>query len=447
MGDWYDENIKVTNKAYDNLKEQVDQVSSSIGSKDKDELDKKMSDLKEKVDELLKLFKDLNAAVNEIGRQIESGKNLSPILAGNLFQLNNKLEEQRKKMEQIEEYNNHKPADNTICEYLVMVNEACAAFSVYTNIESLAVKGIIQNIMLDKGVPSAVSTINQKANGLSQPNDFALKEPAKIFSTSLIDAESLTTKSGTLGFAGDIAQFATDVLVKRYCGVFTGTVNHDYKIEFRNNAGQNWWTYGVQMKGILSLRYPKGKVNGGIIKMKGNLEGNATKFTFFEDIEKEDDFRNAGKGIGLQVIPIKTFTPLAVSFATSERDIMGFGALARGLATPAYFNFGVDAEYDVNANKIKIFLTNTEIDFTSYVANVFVFVMIGMDQLPYIKHMTFPIHTVKLTLGTLIKEHNEFDVKKDSKGNISFKGKYNKHIGNKTTERETDLNFSIEAKK
>ena len=32
----------------------------------------------------------------------------------------------------------------------------------------------------------------------------------------------------------------------------------------------------------------------------------------------------------IEVVPIKTYTPLAVSFATSERDIRGFGAIDRG---------------------------------------------------------------------------------------------------------------------
>lgn len=442
LENWCDGNINVTNKAYDKLQNAIEEVKSSISSKDKAELDKKMDDVKEKVDALLKLFKDLNTAGKNISNAAKSGKNLSPNLAGNLSELNNKLSDERNKMQQIEEYENHSGSDFTICELLVAVNEVCAAFSVYTNIESKVLTTIIKSIAIDKGVPYEVGTMTN--NRLPPDIEFSGKESSKIFATSVFDAESLSTKLGKLGIAGDIVQFATDVLMKKYCGVFKGTVNHNYNIEFRNKTGQNWWTYGVEMKGVLTLRYPKDGAKGNIIKMKGNLEGNATKFTFFEDIEKEDDFKAVSKSTGLQVIPIKTFTPLAVSVATSERDVLGFGAIARGLATPAYFNFIVDAEYDVDAKKIKIFLTETTIDFTTYVANQFVFIMIGMG-LPLIRHMVFPIHKVKLTLGTLIKEHHEFDVEEDSKGNPSFKGEYNKHIGNKTTERETDLNFTIKA--
>ncbi len=444
--EWPEENIRATKKAEDKLEEAITQVSSGLGSKDKAELDKNLNDLKDKVKDVLKLYKDLNTAGKQIAQLAKSGKKFSPNLYTNLTTLNNTLNDNAKKMKQIEEFADHKPADNTICEYLIMVNEACAAFSVYTNLECLAIKGIIKNITLDKGVPKATSIINEKAKGLSEPNDFALKEPAKIFSTSLLDAESLTSKLGTAGFAGDIVQFATDFLMKKYCGVFKGNVRHDYNVEFRNSSGQNWWTYGVEMKAALSLRYPKEKANGNIIKMKGNIEGNGTKFSFFEDIEKEDGFQEGSKG-KIEVVPIKAYTPFSVSQATSELDVMGFGAIARGLATPAYFNIPVDAEYNVNENKIKLFINPAIIDFSPAVSNQLVFLLIGGDLLPYVKRMSFPIHKAHRTLSSVVRDHNEFDVLKDAKGNLSFKGKANKHLGDKGSKMEHDLNFTISAKK
>jgi hypothetical protein len=444
LENWCDENIAVTNKAYDKLKDEVDRVKGEISSKDKAELQKKIDEIKENVDAAIKLFQDLNTAGKEIARLAKSGTNLSPNLAGNLSALNNTLEDQRKKMKQIEEFNNHEPSDNTICEYLVMVNEACAAFSVYTNIECLAIKGIIKNIALDKGVPTTVGTMVN--NRLPPDLEFTGKESAKIFATSLVDAESLSTKLGQAGFAGDLVQFATDVLMKKYCGVFKGHLTHNYTIEFRNSSGQNWWTYGVEMKAALFLRYPKENSKGNIIKMKGNLEGNGTKFTFFEDVEKEDGFHEGTRG-KIEVVPIKVFTPLAVSEATSERDILGFGAIARGMATPAYFNIPIDAEYDVDAEKIKIFLNPPIIDFSRAVSNQFVFLLVGADLIPYIKRILFPINKANVTLGAVIRSNNEFSVDKDSKGNLSFTGKGNKHIGDKTTTRETELNFTITAKK
>ncbi len=165
--EWPEDNTRETKKALEKLKEAVDQVNPSLGSKDKAEMDKKLSDIKDKMDDVLKLFKDLNTAGKQIAQFAKSPKNVSPNLYGNLADLKSTLNDQAKKMKQIQEVSDHKPADNTVCEYLVMVNEACAAFSTFTNLFSKSIATIIVNIGLDKGAP-----------------DFALKEPAKIFAIS-----------------------------------------------------------------------------------------------------------------------------------------------------------------------------------------------------------------------------------------------------------------------
>jgi hypothetical protein len=326
-----------------------------------------------------------------------------------------------------------------------MLNEACAAFSTFTNVWAKTMSSRIQNIILDKAVPKAASEA-QGAVGISAPADFPVKEATKIYATSKFDAKSLTEKLGKAGIAGDILQFATEVLLKIYCEVFTGHFTHGYTIDFRNGKGETWWNYGVSMEATLTLRYPKKNISGTVIKMKGNLEGNATNFTFFEDIAKEDEFQEGSQG-KLEVVPIKSFTPLAVSVATSERDILGFGAIARGLATPAYFNIVIDAEYDVDANTIKISVDDALVDFMPWVANQFVFILYGGDLIPWIKKMTFPIHKARLTINGVLKDQNEFPVKKDAKGNLSFEGKGSRHIGDATTVRETELKFTLSGKK
>jgi hypothetical protein len=74
-----------------------------------------------------------------------------------------------------------------------------------------------------------------------------------------------------------------------------------------------------------------------------------------------------------------------------------------------------------------------------------VFLLIGGDLLPYVKRMSFPINKVYRTLGSVVRDNNEFDVKKDSKGNLSFSGKANKHLGTGADKIEHDLNFTISA--
>ena len=446
LGNLCDKNIAEVDKAFDKLKNSAAKVADGISPKDKAELEKKIADVKDKVDNVLKLYKDLNKAGKETAQLAKSGKRLPHGLAGNLSTLNDNLADQSEQLKALEKIAEHEPLDNTVCEYIVILNEACAAFQTVTNLWSRSIFTILANIATDKAAPAIAGGINDAGVGIDAPNDFPLKEMTKIYATSKVDAESLSTKLGKAGIAADLAQFALDVLLKIYCGVFKGTFTHDYNIEFRNNDGENWWTYGADMKAVLFLRYPKDKNNGGIIKMKGNLEGNAIKFNFWQDIAKENDFHAVSKG-KIIVVPIKTFTPLSVSLATSERDILGFGAIARGLATPAYFNIPIDAEYDVDAKKIKIFVNDAFIDFSNLVANQFVFLMVGQDLIPYPKKMDFPIHKAKTTINGIFISFKEFDVVKDSKGNESFKGKGTRHIGDKTSIRETNLNFTLTAKK
>ncbi|HKB45238.1 MAG TPA: hypothetical protein VKC90_12645, partial [Chitinophagaceae bacterium] len=446
LNNWADENINENNKAYDNLKEAVAKAEGNISPKDKAELDKKMNDVKDKVNDALKLFKDLNNAGKQTADLLKTAKNISPNLSGNLSDLNNALADNAKQMKSFSNLTKHEPQDNTICEYCVMVNEACAAFSAFTNFWSTSLKTIITNVALDKGVPKTVDIVNTNGMQIPAPLDFIPKEIAKIYATSKFDAESLETKLGNAGVAGDVLQFTSDVILKTYCGTFSGQIKHDYTIDFRNKDGVTWWKYGVVVQGALSLRYPKEGSHGKIIKMKGNFEGNATKFTFYENVEAEDGFHEGSKG-KIEVVELKVLKPAAVPFVSSLNDPAGFGAVARTIATPACFNITLDAEYDVDEKKIKLFVNNALIDFSPAVINQLIFLEVGADLFPYIKRMMFPIHPVLRTFRSVIWKNNEFTMVKDAKGNLSFTGNANKHLGSKTDAIEHYLNFSINAVK
>ncbi|MEO5562965.1 MAG: hypothetical protein ABIR18_06005 [Chitinophagaceae bacterium] len=446
MDNWGDDNIEETKKAFDHLEEQVDKVKEDISAKDKAELGKKMSDVKAKVDDLLKLFKDLNTAGKATADIAKKGKKMPPSLKQNLSELGNTLSGHARQMKEFNRVANHEPFEENICEYLVMVNEACAAFSTITNVATLNIWGIVKNIAVDKVVPKAVGTTNEAAGGVEAPYDFPLKEATKIYATSKIDAESLVSKMGKAGITGDLVQFATDVLLKIYCGTFSGEITHDYTINFRNSNGETWWKYGVKMKGALSLRYPKKGAEAGIIKMKGSIEGNAINFTFYQNVAVEESFKEGTKE-KIEVVELKVLKPPAVPFVSSQVDKFGFGAAARTLVTPASFFIRIDAEYDPDDNKIKLFINPALIDFTPLIKNTFIFLLVGADLLPYIKKMDFPIHPAQLTIKGSLNKDNEFTVDKDKSNNLSIVAKRNRHIGSPKDKIETDLNFYISAKK
>jgi hypothetical protein len=440
---WVQDNIELTKKAFNKLKEEAKTVEEEISSTDKAELQKKMQDTKKKVDVALKLFSDLNTAAKNLSDAI--GHNPMPeSLASNLSELNDQLYQQQQEMQKLYDAASHKPYDNTVCEYLVMLNEACAAFSTFTNVWTKSVTGILKNITLDKGIPKSVD-VSLETQGVKNPNTAsAIKQPSKLFATALADAESLASLSGTAGFAGDLIQFATEHLMRTYCTVFTGTVQHNYKITYRNNENVTWWEYDYKTESAITLRYPKKNGGGSTIKMKGNIEGNATKFNFYQNVEVMDDFKEEMKG-RVKLTAYKLYTPPAIPFATSQKDALGFGAVARGIATPAYFNIPIDAEFNVDANTMKVFLNDALIDFTPMVKYSYAFAGIAAG-IPLITRVDFPINKARLTLNAVVSRNNELQVERDSKNNLIIKGSGERHIGSAADNIEHTINFNLTAK-
>jgi hypothetical protein len=401
---WVQDDIELTHKTYDKLKAEAERVESLLAEKDKAELEKKLDEVDKRVDLVLKLYNELTKASADLANSVKKGTSPTPILYDNLSQLNDKLNEQKKAMQQLYDVANHEPYDNTICEYLVMLNEACAAFSTFTNVWSKSIATILKNIVLDKATPKAVEIANEKVG--SNLGDFGAGDKAagKVFATAQLDAEGLFGKLSAASFTGDIMQFATDVLMKKYCGIFKGEVKHDYKITYRNNSGATWWSYSYNTTSVITFRYPKSN-SGKIIKMKGTIEGNATEFKFFQDVEQMDAFREQMKGRA-KLTPIPLWKPVSVSFASSQKDELGFGAVARGIATPSYFNIPVDAEYDTDAETIKIFLNDPIIDFTPLVKYTYGYIAIAAG-IPLVTRVDFPINKAKLTMNAVVYQNNE----------------------------------------
>jgi len=446
MGDMADSNITQTKKAYDKLVKRVDEVKPDISSKDAADLDKKMADIKDKKDAAITLFKDINDATKKLGAMVAKGKGLPDNLNGNLAELNNTLAGQASDMAKLDEFSNHEPSDNTICEYLVMLKEACAAFSTITNVFSKSVGTILSNITLDKGVPAAIGLGTQSIGTPVDPDKEGVsKETGKIFATALTDANGLTSKIGVAGIAGDLVTMASDYLLKKYCGLYEGSIKHNYTVIFRNDDHQIWWKYGVEMEAAFSLRYPKDKTGGRTIKMKGNIEGNATKFTFFADALQAVKDEMQGRDKFVKVVVLKDFLPLAIPFASSQQDKMGFGAAARAVATPSYFNIPVDAEYNTDAETIKLFVNDALVDFSPAVENREIYLVVAV--LPMVRWMTYPIFKAQQMIKGSFKEKNEFPMTGGNTAKPQCNDKVARHIGKDTDPFEIFLNSSISIQK
>jgi len=428
--DWTGENKEETNKAHELVKSRIGKIQQGIGQTDKADLDKKMKQLEQDVAISQSLFDELNNAAKELGK---SKTALPASLRENLSQLNDMLVNHYTQTKKIRELAEHDPFDNTICEYMVMVNEACAAFSTFTNLGKVGL-AILTRIVTD------YTPLGQNTSGQASSNNYggAAKTPAILFARSKLDAEKITAAR----FAADVMEYVTSFLIKKYCGIIKGTIEHDYQIVYRNKLGTTWWKYDYKTAAAITLRYPKNNSGGKIIKMKGSIEGNATQFNFFQDVEQMDDFKEQMQGRA-KLTPILIHRPVAVPFSTSQYT--GLGAVARGMGTPSYFYIPIDAEYDTDANTITLFLNDPMIDFSALVNYTYGYIGIAAG-IPLVTRVTFPINKAKLTLNAVVSQNNELEVNKDAKNNLVIKAKGERHIGSETSEIEHKINYSLTAK-
>ncbi|MDB5156015.1 MAG: hypothetical protein JWR50_722 [Mucilaginibacter sp.] len=429
-----------TQKAYEKLKNSVDALKPQLTSADAQELKKKMDDVTAKKEIVIKLYNDLDKMGKGIdGIEKKSGP-IPPDISANLSKATDLLSNQARQMEIANQMADHQPADNTICEYLVMANEACAAFSTFTNVWAKSLGGVLKNIAIDKVVPAGAGATNGAA-GASGDAANIHKECDKVATSAITDAESLTSKLSIGGFAGDLAQMLIDHFLKKYCVVMSGTLSEEYQCTYRNKDKAVWWQYSYITGATVSMRYPKNNQGGNIIKMKGNIEGNATKFTIYQKASEIDEFKEAMKNRA-KLYSLQLHAPAAVPFSTSQNDKLGFGAVARAIATPAYFNIPFDADYDLEGKKIKMYLNAPIMDFNRYLVQYIYAYLTFPLGIPLVTRIDFPINSVKLTLGKVIEKNNEFDVKTaGDKVSVDKKGDFK--IGDESSSIEHTIKFSV----
>ena len=446
--------MEATGIAFDRLKARASKLKGTISPSQSAELDKKIAEVKQVVDDIQDIVDLIKKGKREINEEIKAGNGLPDNIANHLTKLNLIIVSKAKEVKQISDIAAHEPYENTVCEYIVMLSEACAAFTTFTSgwisvltstAKNIAINGTMDRLDLNNPQQEAGEVYEKKKS--SSNKIWAGKQGAKVFSVFGL----LSSKTGNLSnhwkqaqFGANLINFSTGVLLRSYCGVFKGNVTHTYEINYRNGDGEIWWSYAFKLEGAINLRYPKTGIKDGIIKMKGNIEGNATKFAFSANPAKNPQFVHDTKG-KVDVMILKSMTPLhlpvSASFATQD-----WGWIARATATPAYFNIAVDAEYNTETEKIKLFIKPATLDFSEFVYNRQVFILWSAG-LPLLRLMDYPISKAKLTMNAAVKDQNEFPMKKTVRNDLFFTLDASRHIGTKNDLVEHILELKIIAKK
>lgn len=418
----------------------VEDTKKDLNAKQKATVDAKVKNLKAKADKLRLVFNDINKAGQLFAKAAGKGVALPENLSANISDLRQALHEHEEQTQRILDQVEHTTEGYSICETLEMVSEACAAFSTVTNFLG-NFKKIAANIMADKVKPLINTQLNEYAFDKKLPNE-AIVPPLKLITAASNNAGELMTDGGMSGVASDIAQLYSNIYLKELCTNFEGQLTHTYNVNFRNSDLNTWWKYGYTTKAKLTLRFPKSRGAGTTVTMKGHIEGNATDFSFFQDVAIEDEFWRTSKG-HTRVTQLLLISPPAVPFATSQNDPAGFGMFARMAATPAYYNFPVDAVYDKENGTIRLFLTEGGVDFSPLVRNRVL--LYSKAPLPMFRVQDFPIEKARKTIDAVIKRYGEYKVNDDGKGGLSFSGSNTHHAGDKGTSIETTVKLSLSA--
>ncbi len=436
------ESITITKKIMAQVKKRLAAAKSDLSNADIAEAEKKLAQGEQKANTLLAAFDKINTAGKTFSSAAKKGEVLPPALSDNLSALKNELTAYNTSSQILLDNIEHRTNPYTICEVLVMVSEACAAISTATNFASKG-KGILKNILLDKMIPYAASKMNDSDPNLTKMSSDKVALGVKYFTAASLDLENVTSGSGPAGILGDLFQYAANVLLKKYCGIFEGNVTHSYNVDFRNSDGVTWWKYGYNTGATIALRYPKKAGNGKIVNMKGHIEGNATSFSFYQNIKAEDGFYETTKGHTV-VKQMAVLTPFTIPVVSAEVDRLGFGMMARAVVTPAYFCLPIDAIYDRDAKTIRIMMTEGGIDFTELVKHRVLFCV--PVPLPLFRIQDFPIEKCKKTMDAVIKRYGEYKIIEGKDGSLTFSGNGTHHAGGKGTDIETTVNLSLNAK-
>jgi len=310
-------------------------------------------------------------------------------------------------------------AAQSICEMIHIAGEGMRLAS-----NGLAFYGwgmsVVKNLAIDKGIPLVLSQISSERCALW---DSGAKG---IASATLGTADML---SGIVGLLNDAATLYTDVLLNRYCGIYSGPIKATMSADFRH-LGTSYWKYSMTIEGTFTLRFPKSTPGGGPVRMTGEVFGNATKYTFWEDIENVMQVPAAGQLLARIPITPGPFPPI-------YKDSLGLGQITN-LLIPSVFYIPLEARMEGDNVAIKFMEPVKEIE--SYLLKnqlILVYMAFGLP-VPAVKYIEFPMNGAHFILSRGMRNPAEIT--------ISGKGKQRamKKTYQRTYEEPAHKEFTID---
>jgi hypothetical protein len=344
-------------------------------------------------------FGKIKKALKDLETLSKKHPDLKAIAAPQLGQLGSKLQESSDLLKQVEkDFGKSKANEGDICNRYYRVAEGCALFSTAMNFASGGIVAIGKSIFIDKVWPKLEEFAEKKVGEkhFTSVDRLLLTQAGKTGLSGADNLSSLSSKSFGAGMIGDLVQFASNELFKKYCTEYKGPISGDYELEFKNN-GKMYMRYKITYEGKISLYILKTSLeesqkasSNKIPKLSGYIEGNVTKVDFTDDVWAVED-KSEWDVIKNQRIPAPV-----IPANISEKD-PGFGAVARA-TTPGSFYFPLEAK--ILQEKMIIKLMGTRSDFTDAFANRTVVVVKAKQEPHNVTGAVFdyPITTARFIL-------------------------------------------------
>ncbi|MBI5543616.1 MAG: hypothetical protein HY901_06995 [Deltaproteobacteria bacterium] len=273
----------------------------------------------------------------------------------------------------------------TLCDQL---EYAIEAFGALATAMTFAAEGtnILLNFVTGHLLPAAINQLPFTGPEAADQK-FTVTEAQKVGVGGTQGMAS--TLVSFLGLANSLSQWATRRLLAAYCERFEGPIEVAYRETWWDGSAP-WMKSFVKLNGKIVVRYPKSASADGDIAVTGHIEGNASKFAFWEDV-----FVIEEPPPTLVLLTRFAILPRYLPFDMAS-DPLGFGMFVR-LGTPAYFH--VPIEGTLRGETIAIKALDATVDFSDVVKTHAVLIFYEpILFMPLVRVFEFPVQKAQTIL-------------------------------------------------
>jgi hypothetical protein len=268
----------------------------------------------------------------------------------------------------------------SVCDHLELTAEALSAITAAFTLAARGAQGIGQLIL---GAPTPGDYRNVQGN---------IKR--------LIEGLSFMTTR--------LPQGMFYLLLDRLCTSYIGPVQATATVEF-SEGGRPWWRYGMRLDGRIVLHFLRNAPVGQPIRITGYFEGNATDFSFWEDIFVVEPLPK-----GFVLLARKRVPP--VGFAATTKSPLDLGLFARAL-TPKYFYCPIEGELTGDTIRFKVIPSKMDLD--DSVQNVVLIAAINpLYPLPLVHRSRFPVQKASWLFERGTIESPELTIRTEGKASV-----------------------------